>query len=104
MLCEVLVAAAVGLILFGASFTCFRQALYGMKRAETIRAATTAGKDVLERSRAGLSPRHDSTLQKKYGLSVAAEVKRTGSFRKRIVTVRDEHGEVYRFALLERTK
>ena len=99
MLCEVLVAAAVGLILFGASFTCFRQALYGMKRA-----ATTAGKDVMERSRAGLSPRHDSTLQKKYGLSVAAEVKRTGSFRKRIVTVRDEHGEVYRFALLERTK
>lgn len=104
MLCEVLIAAAVGLILFGAAFACFRQAMYSMKRAEAIRAATTVGKDVMERSRAGLSSQHDSMLQKKYGLTVAAETERTGPFRKRIVTVRDEYGEVYRFALLERTK
>lgn len=76
MLCEVLIAAAVGLILFGAAFTCFRQAMYSMKRAEAIRAATTVGKDVMERSRAGLSPQHDNMLQKNTVLRL--RLKRSG--------------------------
>lgn len=76
MLCEVLIAAAVGLILFGAAFACFRQAMYSMKRAEAIRAATTVGKDVMERSRAGLSSQHDSMLQKNTVLRL--RLKRSG--------------------------
>jgi len=102
LLCEALIAVTAGLTVFAAAFLTFGTALQCMKRAETVRAAVTAGRTALEESRAGLPVSEIAGLNKRYNLSVRTTLRPAGPYNKRAVSVTDGYGKTYEFSVLEK--